>query len=84
LKGGEELIIYVILIVASGVAYCEFMWWLLITNKRTPEYIQIMMKFFIGLNLLMAVSLQSWANLVFVTSLTLYYFVLIPYRISKN
>ena len=73
----------IILILIISFAYCEFMWWLLISNQRPPGYVQTMMKFFIGLNLFMAIFLQAWGNLVFVGILTLYYFVLIPYRISK-
>jgi len=71
----------IMLIISFG--YCEFIWWSLITNKRPTDYLQKMMRFFIGFNLILAMGLESWGNLTFVVILTLYYLVLIPYRISK-
>jgi hypothetical protein len=66
-----------------GFGYCEYIWWSLITHERPTDYLQKMMRFFIGLNLIMGMVMESWGNLIIAIILTLYYFVLIPYRISK-
>ena len=71
----------IVLIISFG--YGEIIWWALINNKRPNDYLQKMMRFFIGFNVIIAIALQSFGNMIFVIILALYYFVLIPYRISK-
>ena len=80
----EELIIYVILIIAFCVAYCEFMCWLVKEKKRPVEIIKQTFKFMIGLNFILSIMFHALASVIFASIILLYYLVIIDYRCKKN
>lgn len=76
----------IVLIPVLGICFgfCELLWWLVKTKMREPTYVQSLMKMIILLNIIILILSGSWGNLIFIIIMTLYYFVLIPYRISKQ
>ena len=72
-----------ILVILIGIGYCELMWSLFNNGKRSESYVKSSMKFFIGLNIVIAIFVHSYGNLIYAIVISLYYFVLIPNRLLK-
>jgi len=67
-----------------SIFYCEVIWWILKTEKRSPRHLQNLVKFMMILNFIMGILLSSVGNLVFAGIISFYYFLLIPHRLLKQ
>ena len=77
------MVIAWILAVGFNVWYCEFLWKLMATGRKPPESVQSVLKFYLGVQVLLFLLTGSLGGLIILALVLLYYMVIIPQRIWK-
>ncbi len=72
-----------LLIILFNVWYCEFMWRLMASGRKSPESIQSIMRLYLGVNLILFLAGQTFGGLIILAIVSLYYIVIIPQRIWR-
>lgn len=72
-----------LLMILFNVWYCEFLWRLMASGRKSPEFIQTIMKYYLGLNFILFFIGQTLGGLLILAVVSLYYMVIIPQRIWK-
>lgn len=80
LKGVSMLLLVSIVFVLLSIAYSEFVWYLIASNKRPYESMDALLKFLVGLNYFLAIMVTSKTNFVFAATCSLYQMVIFKFR----
>ena len=72
-----------LLFILLNIGYCEFMWWTMATGRRPPQSVQMVMKYYLYLNIFLFLAFGTLGGLIILSVVSLYYIVIIPQRIWK-
>jgi len=71
------------ILIILTIGYCEFLWRVMIAGRRTPDSVQMVMKYYLYLNAILFIVFHTLGGLILLSIVSLYYMVIIPQRIWK-